>query len=131
MNKPAFQSSTSHGQVASIAFDGVTRTDEISHTKLDAPFKKAPVWIQVDLQKVFQIHSVKIFNRMKHTERLHDASIFVSYDISMGNKYLCATFISINHDLRLPCKANGRTVQLWMPSGVLHIREMEVFANYW
>ena len=131
MNKPAFQSSTSHGQVASIAFDGVKRTDEISHTKLDAPFKNAPVWIQVDLQKIFQIHSVKIFNRMAYTGRLHDASIFVSYDISMGNKYLCATFISINYDLRLPCKANGRTVQLWMPSGVLHIREMEVFANYW
>ena len=131
MNKPAIQSSTSYGQVASIAFDGVTTAEEVSHTKLGDSFKNAPVWIQVDLQKIFQIHSVKIFNRMTYTERLHDASIFVSYDVSMGNKYLCATFISINYELRLPCKANGRTVQLWMPSGVLHIREMEVFANCW
>ena len=131
MNKPAIQSSTSHGHIASIAFDGVTTADEVSHTKQDASSKNAPVWIQVDLQKIFHIHSVKIFNRMTYTERLHDASIFISYDISMRNKYLCATLISINYELRLPCKANGRTVQLWMPSGVLHIREMEVFANYW
>ena len=68
VNKPAIQSSTSSGQVASIAFDGVTTEEEVSHTKLGDSFKNAPAWIQVDLQKIFQIHSVKIFNRMTYTE---------------------------------------------------------------
>ena len=44
---------------------------------------------------------------------------------------VCATFKSISLELKLSCKVIGRMVQLWMESGILHIREMEVFANWW
>lgn len=44
---------------------------------------------------------------------------------------VCATFKSIILELKLSCKVIGRMVQLWMESGILHIQEMEVFANWW
>ena len=44
---------------------------------------------------------------------------------------VCATFKSISLELKLSCKVIGRMVQLWMESWILHIWEMEVFANWW
>lgn len=86
----------------------------------------------MDLQQTVTIHSVKIFNRPGGSmSRLRDASIFVSYAISMERYNVCARFKSISLELKLSCKVVGRMVQLWMASGILHIREMEVFANWW
>ena len=40
-------------------------------------------------------------------------------------------FKSISLELKLSCKVIGRMVQLWKEPGILHLQEMEVFANWW
>lgn len=71
------------------------------------------------------------FNRLGSKNRLHDAPIAVSYVASMESFNVCATIKKIDLELKLSCKVVGRMVQLWMASGVLHVREMEVFVEQW
>ena len=83
------------------------------------------------MQQILYIHAVKIFNRLGSRERLHDAPIAVSYVASMERFNVCATIKKADLELKLSCKVVGRMVQLWMESGILHIREMEVFTKRW
>lgn len=72
-----------------------------------------------------------MFSRLGSKNRLHDAPIAFSYVASMESFNVCTTIKKIDLELKLSCKVVSRMMQLWMASGVLHVREMEVFAERW
>ena len=78
LNQPVEQITTGWGGVAERAVDGnrngFYNNNSVTHTN-GGP----QAWWQVDLGESFDIHGIRLFNRMdKYSERLSDFSIFVS-----------------------------------------------------
>ena len=92
LNKPATQSSTYYGELASKAVDGDKNGDRnggangLSHTQYDVN-----AWLEIDLEQQADIESVKLYNRTDCCQdRLSNFYVFVS-DVPFTSKDLNAT----------------------------------------
>ena len=121
--KPATQSSEYFHNPAYRAVDGLLAT--ITHTGYNRP-----AWLQVDLEVTVAIHSVKIYNRLSSVYRLNGASILISKDATIARYSICGVIRSSNFlEGVFYCKIVGHYVHLTLAEGMLHIREMEVYAT--
>ena len=121
--KPATQSSEYGPNPAYRAVDGLLAT--ITHTGWDTP-----AWLQIDLKVAVAVHSVKIYNRLSSKHRLYGASILISKDASITRYTICGVIRSTTFQEKVYyCKIVGRYVRLTLAVGMIHIREMEVYAT--
>ena len=121
--KPATQSSEYYHNPAYHAVDGLLGT--ATHTGYNIP-----AWLQVDLEVTIAIHSVKIYNRLSSVSRLNGASILISKDATIVRYTVCGVIRSSSFlEGVFYCKIVGRYVHLTLAVGMLHIREMEVYAT--
>lgn len=130
--KPTTQVSTAYAMYASKATDGSLNqllTQDCSHTG-----SSQPVWLRVDLQKLFAITRVKIYNLIAFSDRLKNAAIEVaaSNDMSKNNRF-CAKVPKIfpqDQIQNFDCQpyTSGRYVRLIKSGGYLHVCELQVFG---
>lgn len=128
LNRPATQSTTAFGGVASRAVDGNTDGDfghgSVTHTNADAPYEN---WWQVDLEQVAPIGEIVVHNRTDCCgDLLANFLIEVSVDGMQWEE-----FINLGTALpqsRVRLDRLGRYVRIRNPFA-LHIAEVEVFST--
>jgi len=128
LNRPATQSSTAFGGVASRAVDGNTDGDfgngSVTHTNTDAPYEN---WWQVDLQQVAPIGEVVVHNRTDCCDQLL-ANFLVEVSVDGMEWEEFNHLGSALPQSRVRVDRPGRFVRIRNPF-VLHLAEVEVFAT--
>lgn len=144
-NKHSISSSFSYDSPSSKAFDGVLDGDFYrSNSVFHSAAEQSP-WIQVDLEKIFQISQIKIYNRSDCCpERLNNYTIFISEkpinpNIDFNSLLLDDKVVKIpSHGSSLLITINtnysGRFVRLQInPSSkndnILNIAELEIYSG--
>jgi hypothetical protein len=125
--KPATQSSTHEGGVASRAVDGITDGEwnkgSVTHTQIDTP----QPWWQVDLQSVQEVGTVTLYNRTDPCciARLASFNIRVSADGTTWHHYPVPYQVGAKATIPINRAARYVKVQLTGP-GTLNLAEVVV-----
>lgn len=133
--KPAIQSSTDWGGLASRAVDGNTSglwsAGSISHTQRGGSLNP---WWRVDLQGIYSLEKIEVFNRTNCcSERLDGAKVLVGNtasnnpsdytEIGVLNSNASQSFMNL--------EASGRYIMVYLPGNnkILSIAEVRAFGN--
>ena len=129
LNKPATQSSTDHGGIASRANDGNTdqrwRNGSIAHTG----YQNEPWW-EVDLRATFSISRIKVYNRVDCCkERLDGFSIYIYDNGAVSHTYNHSGSAGREVEIVLTSPVAGDKVRIQLNSDAyLNFAELEVWA---
>ncbi len=141
LQKPSSQSSTIYGGTASRANDGNTNGDWYANSVTHTNDEMAPWW-QVDLQDVYLIDHIEVWNRTNSCcrERLTNYYVFVSdqpfstFNLSTTlnqqgvSNYYNSAFP--NPSSSIAVNRTGRFVRLQLSGqGVINLAELQVFGN--
>ncbi len=127
LNKPATQSSTRFGGVASRAVDGNTNGNSFTHTDFEQG------WWRVDLQDEYDISTINVFNRTTCcSERLIGASVYVgNIGSSNPNDYTLVGALNANAQINFTnLNVSGRYVLIDRNNtNWLSLAEVQVFGT--